>query len=196
MLTTLILSGSRNYINFIQYLFSVNSDNDTYLSADDLRVNLWNLEITDRSFSKAPAITFCQLLFQDIIDIKPANMEDLAEVITASEFHPTDCSTLVYSSSKGTIRLCDMRDRALCDKHAKRKPLISLYSLQKLLEFDEPEEPNQRSFFSEIIGTISDVKFSHDGRYLLSRDYLTVKVWDLAMENKPVMSFPVLSIGF
>ena len=33
--------------------------------------------------------------FLDIIDIKPANMEDLAEVITAAEFHPTDCSQLV-----------------------------------------------------------------------------------------------------
>ena len=30
---------------------SVNSDDATYLSADDLRVNLWNLEITDQSFS-------------------------------------------------------------------------------------------------------------------------------------------------
>ena len=30
---------------------SVNSDEETYLSADDLRINLWNLEITDRSFS-------------------------------------------------------------------------------------------------------------------------------------------------
>lgn len=30
---------------------SVNSDCETYLSADDLRVNLWHLEITDRSFS-------------------------------------------------------------------------------------------------------------------------------------------------
>lgn len=30
---------------------SVNSDCETYLSADDLRINLWNLEITDRSFS-------------------------------------------------------------------------------------------------------------------------------------------------
>ena len=59
------------------------------------------------------------------------------------------------------------------------------------LEFEEPEEPNSRSFFSEIIGTISDVKFSHNGRYLLSRDYLTVKVWDLHMENKPIMSFQV-----
>lgn len=30
---------------------SVNSDLETYLSADDLRINLWNLEITDQSFS-------------------------------------------------------------------------------------------------------------------------------------------------
>jgi serine/threonine-protein phosphatase 2A regulatory subunit B len=31
---------------------SVNSDQETYLSADDLRINLWNLEITDESFSQ------------------------------------------------------------------------------------------------------------------------------------------------
>lgn len=30
---------------------SVNSDAETYLSADDLRINLWNLDITDCSFS-------------------------------------------------------------------------------------------------------------------------------------------------
>lgn len=30
---------------------SVNSDYETYISADDLRINLWHLEITDRSFS-------------------------------------------------------------------------------------------------------------------------------------------------
>ena len=45
---------------------SVNSDQATFLSADDLRVNLWNLEITEQSFN--------------IVDIKPANMEDLTEV--------------------------------------------------------------------------------------------------------------------
>ena len=55
----------------------------------------------------------------DIVDIKPANMEELTEVITAAEFHPTECSLFVYSSSKGTVRLCDMRSQALCDKHAK-----------------------------------------------------------------------------
>ena len=30
---------------------SINSDHETYLSADDLRINLWHQEITDRSFS-------------------------------------------------------------------------------------------------------------------------------------------------
>lgn len=43
-----VFSNAHTYhINSI----SVNSDNETYLSADDLRINLWNLEITDRSFS-------------------------------------------------------------------------------------------------------------------------------------------------
>ncbi|CAJ0564909.1 unnamed protein product, partial [Mesorhabditis spiculigera] len=142
---------------------SVNSDEETFLSADDLRVNLWHLEITNESFN--------------IVDIKPANMEELTEVITAAEFHPTKCNEFVYSSSKGSIRLCDMRDKALCDQHAKL--------------FEEAEDPQARSFFSEIIASVSDVKFSHDGRYLLTRDYLTVKVWDLHMESSPVETYPV-----
>ena len=54
-------------------------------------------------------------------------MEELTEVITASEFHPKECNHFVYSSSKGTIRLCDMRQAALCDTHAKRK-CCSIYS--------------------------------------------------------------------
>ncbi|KAJ1363901.1 hypothetical protein KIN20_023864 [Parelaphostrongylus tenuis] len=31
----------------------------------------------------------------------------------------------VYSSSNGSVRLCDMRDRALCDTHAKSGPIGS-----------------------------------------------------------------------
>ncbi|CAI4225329.1 unnamed protein product [Auanema sp. JU1783] len=142
---------------------SVNSDQETFLSADDLRINLWHHEITNESFN--------------IVDIKPVNMEELTEVITAAEFHPRSCNWFVYSSSKGSIRLCDMRDRALCDSHAKL--------------FEEAEDPDTRSFFSEIIASVSDIKFSHDGRYLLTRDYLTVKVWDLNMESRPIETYPV-----
>ncbi|KAF5822836.1 putative transcription factor WD40-like family [Helianthus annuus] len=74
-------------------------DGETFVSADDLRINLWNLEISNQSFN--------------IVDVKPANMEDLTEVITSAEFHPAHCNTLAYSSSKGSIRLIDLRQPAL-----------------------------------------------------------------------------------
>ena len=43
--------------------------------------------------------------------------------------------------------------------------------------FEEQEAPGTRSFFTEIIASISDIKFGKDGRYILSRDYMTLKVW-------------------
>lgn len=51
--------------------------------------------------------------------------------------------------------------------------------------FEEPEDPSSRSF-SEIISSVSDVKFSHSGRYVMTQDYPSVKVWDLSMESRPV----------
>ena len=60
-----------------------------------------------------------------------------------------------------------------------------------IAEFEEPEDPAHKSFFSEIISSISDVRFSRDGRYIISRDYLTIKIWDINMENKPVRVIPV-----
>ncbi|XP_040949673.1 serine/threonine protein phosphatase 2A 55 kDa regulatory subunit B beta isoform isoform X7 [Gossypium hirsutum] len=142
---------------------SNNSDGETFISADDLRINLWNLEISNQSFN--------------IVDVKPANMEDLTEVITSAEFHPTHCNTLAYSSSKGSIRVIDLRQSALCDSHAKL--------------FEEPEAPGSRSFFTEIIASISDIKFARDGRYILSRDYMTLKLWDINMDSGPVATFQV-----
>ncbi|MBA0683913.1 hypothetical protein Goari_025538, partial [Gossypium aridum] len=161
------------------------SDGETFISADDLRINLWNLEISNQSFN--------------IVDLKPANMEDLTEVITSAEFHPAHCNMLAYSSSKGSIRLIDLRQSALCDSHAKL--------------FEEPEAPGSRSFFTEIIASISDIKFAKDGRYILSRDYMTLKVlafrrlyvpfnpgfrylstyslWDINMDSGPVATFQV-----
>lgn len=51
-------SPRRVYANAHTYhinSISVNSDQETYLSADDLRINLWHLEITNQSFSRATA---------------------------------------------------------------------------------------------------------------------------------------------
>ena len=76
------------------------------------------------------------------------------------------------------------------------KMICSLVFKQKLKTlyfpvFEEPEDPSSRSFFSEIISSVSDVKFSHSGRYMMTRDYLSVKVWDLNMESRPVETHQV-----
>ena len=57
--------------------------------------------------------------------------------------------------------------------------------------FEEPEDPEARSFFSEIIASISDVRFSPDGRYIIARDFLTLKIWDINMNSRPVQTINV-----
>uniref|UniRef100_A0A7E4VQ54 Serine/threonine-protein phosphatase 2A 55 kDa regulatory subunit B n=1 Tax=Panagrellus redivivus TaxID=6233 RepID=A0A7E4VQ54_PANRE len=160
-------SPRRVYANAHTYhinSISVNSDQETFISSDDLRINLWHHEVTSQSYN--------------IVDIKPVNMEELTEVITAAEFHPKNCNLLAYSSSKGIIRLCDMRASALCDQN----PVIF---------YEEKEDSNNRSFFSEIISSVSDVKFSHSGNFILTRDYLTVNVWDLRKDDHPIETYNV-----
>jgi len=152
-------NGHAYHINSI----SLNSDCETFISADDLRINLWNLGVSNTSFN--------------VVDIKPDNMEELTEVITASACHPSHCHHFLWSNSRGSIKLADMRQKALCDDHAK--------------VYEEEDDPSRRSFFSEIISSIADIKFSSDGRYILSRDYMCLKLWDVNMERQPLRTIYV-----
>ncbi|XP_059300653.1 serine/threonine protein phosphatase 2A 55 kDa regulatory subunit B beta isoform-like isoform X2 [Lycium ferocissimum] len=142
---------------------SNNSDGETFLSGDDLRINLWNLEVRDQCFN--------------IIDMKPKDMEDLTEVITSAEFHPFHCNLLAYSSSRGFIRLVDMRKSALCDHNV------------KILQ--DGGSRGSKTLFSEIIASISDMKYAMDGRHILTRDYMTLKLWDTHMETSPVATYKI-----
>ncbi|XP_040376439.1 serine/threonine protein phosphatase 2A 55 kDa regulatory subunit B beta isoform-like [Oryza brachyantha] len=143
---------------------SNNCDGETFVSADDLRINLWHLEVTGQCFN--------------IVDMKPADMEDLVEVITSAEFHPSSCSLLAYGSSRGFVRLVDLRRSALCDGNVRI--------------FQDRENSTQpRTLFTEIISCISDVKFTGDGKHLLSRDYMNLKLWDLRVESSPVATYKV-----
>jgi len=134
------------------------ADEEMFLSADDLRINVWHLDRPDTSFT--------------VVDIKPESMEDLTEVITCAEFHPVLPHIFAYGSSKGLIRLADMRASALCDQYSRL--------------FDGGEK-DERNFFSEIVASVNDVKFiGTSGNHLLSRDYMTLKVWDIRYEQRPL----------
>mmetsp|Transcript_7388 Transcript_7388/g.16285 ORF Transcript_7388/g.16285 Transcript_7388/m.16285 type:complete len:448 (-) Transcript_7388:580-1923(-) len=154
-------NGHTYHINSLSF----NNDGMTFLSADDLRVNIWNMHSNSSTFN--------------IVDIKPDDMEDLSEVITRAEFHPTQDSQLVYSSSKGLIRLCDLRESARCERRAGK------------LFGHAPNADADKSFFSEVVSSISDVKFSPDGRYIMARDYMTLKIWDVNMDSQPLRTIKV-----
>jgi serine/threonine-protein phosphatase 2A regulatory subunit B len=65
-----------------------------------------------------------------------------------------------YGSSKGLARICDTRTNAIADK-----PAIVLDARDEM-----------RGFFSEIVSSLSDISFSRNGKYLLTRDYLSCYV--------------------
>jgi len=148
------LNGHIYHINSL----SVCSDGETFLSSDDLRINVWHLGVNNECFN--------------MVDLKPSNMDDLSEVITAAEYHPSHCNVFIYGSSKGCVRMGDMREAALCDQHAK--------------SYQVRPEVEGKSFFSEIISSVSDIKFSNDGTHILSRDFMTLKLWDVRVETRPV----------
>jgi serine/threonine-protein phosphatase 2A regulatory subunit B len=81
----------------------------------------------------------------DLIDIKPENMEELTEVITAVQCHPQQCNILTYSSSRGTIKVCDLRTSAVCSSFSK------VYA-----EHTQPS--GNKSFITDILNSISDIK--------------------------------------
>ncbi|KAF4324517.1 hypothetical protein JM18_001488 [Phytophthora kernoviae] len=121
-------TAKRVYANAHTYhinSIAINSDGETFMSADDLRVNLWSLGISNQSFN--------------IVDIKPANMEELTEVITAADFHPTHCNTMMYSTSRGAIKLGDMRQAALCDSYSQGVCLVFNWMCSAVLTDISPD---------------------------------------------------------
>jgi serine/threonine-protein phosphatase 2A regulatory subunit B len=148
---------------------SPSSDGEIFISSDDLRINLWNLNSSEIAFN--------------VVDCKPPTIEDLTEVITSATFHPSHGNLFMYSTSRGSLRLCDLRDSALCD--------------QSSLIFggttgNSNNNSGSNGFFDEIISSVTDVKFSpSDPNRFISRDYLNTHLWDMRFDSGPLLSLPI-----
>jgi serine/threonine-protein phosphatase 2A regulatory subunit B len=110
-------------VNF-RFSVSVTSDFETFISADDLRINLWNFEHPMESFQ--------------ILDIKPERMDDLNEVITSAVFHPTKCNLFAYCTSRGSVRLMVCRSKRV---HGTR--LFSLALICRISTSNRLYQPRQ-----------------------------------------------------
>lgn len=113
-----IFSNAHTYhINSI----GVSSDQAMFLSADDLRINLWSLEVPNRCFN--------------MVDIKPANMEQLSEVCL-------NCVTFMFEH----CYFCRMPATCGGDIH---EP-VELGGAQPLLQ-NRDVEPTNKEQLSDVV---------------------------------------------
>lgn len=133
--------------------------NEEYLlSADEAQIFLWSLEDPQKPFM---AIDY----------LADQKVEDMKENISCAKMHPASDSLFVFGTNKGTLKLVDMRVSAICDNTA--------------LNF-KYETAGKKNFFSDMVSSYSSAELMKGGKYLVSRDYLTVKIWDICNTKKPI----------
>ena len=47
-------------------------------------------------------------------------------------------------------------------------------------------EDDAASFFAEIVASVSDARFDGDGRFVVTRDFLCCRTWDVRRAREPV----------
>lgn len=72
-------------------------------------------------------------------------------------------------------------------KYLKFQIIIDFFLI--LVFEDKNQSKNGRDFFYDLISVISDLKFSNSGRFIITRDYMTIKVWDLNMDRQPLETY-------
>eukprot|EP00300_Choanocystis_sp_HF-7_P011767 c17602_g1_i4.p1 GENE.c17602_g1_i4~~c17602_g1_i4.p1 ORF type:complete len:265 (+),score=54.34 c17602_g1_i4:333-1127(+) len=136
---------------------SLSSDRETFLSASERYIHLWNLERSDISLK----------LVDPEPDLSPLNPMDPMKLLTAARFHPQLAHVFAYSDGAGHTYLADQRQSSsLEDTSTRLKDMATLTPLQ--------------------MRAISDFAFSSDGRMLVTRDVLCLRLWDLAQPSRPV----------
>uniref|UniRef100_A0A0X3PCP7 Serine/threonine-protein phosphatase 2A 55 kDa regulatory subunit B n=2 Tax=Schistocephalus solidus TaxID=70667 RepID=A0A0X3PCP7_SCHSO len=141
------------------------SDQETFLSSDPLRINLWHYDIDSEAFT--------------VVDLMPERIEDITHLITSLTTSPKTPALFAYGTNRGSIRVCDLRAAARCDQ-----PAISVDNLPS----------TEQNMILILLNSIADVKFlNNSDRHLVSRDFMSVKVWDLAMPSIPVEVYAVQS---
>lgn len=146
---------------------SLCSDEQTFLSADDFQVQWWNLETSES------AKPYC------LVDIHPEDMNNVSELLTAASFHPTHGSLFMVASSDGWSKVGDLRDPP---SRQNRRFATTLQT--------RPEHNIVRHSHDDILCSVADAAFLQ-ANYVVSRDYLTVKVWDIRKPTAPTRQLPL-----
>jgi serine/threonine-protein phosphatase 2A regulatory subunit B len=140
--------------------FSINTissvpNNENFITSDDFGIYLWNLEKPEKVLK--------------LFELGCKKPDEMQKLITCCDFHPTNDFSFTFSTSDGILSLCDLRVSKSFNKSAKKS---------------KPVE-TKNNFFTPFLKNISNVKFTPNGKFLVARDYLSVKIWDVRNLDKP-----------
>merc|ERR1712154_709857 len=170
----------QNGHKFHIHSLDVNCDCETFISSDDLRINLWHFDSPNSSF------TLC--------DLKPDSMENLTNTITKAILHPLHCNYMAYTTSQSQICFCDMRQN--CQIKNSNTEFLNNYKVKqthfastKVFQYQQPSI--HRDFFTDLASYISGITFTNDGQSMIVRDYFNIYVWDIRNNAKPYKIIPI-----
>ena len=130
------------------------------MTSDDVACFFWSFERPDQPYQ--------------MVDITGGKkVEEVEETINFSKMHPTSDSLFMYGTNKGSLRLCDLRIGSNADGNS--------------LNF-KSEFAGNKNFLASMLSSYSSADYSKQGKYIVSRDYLSVKIWDVCNNKKPVLN--------
>jgi len=144
------------------YIHSVSADlaEEYMITCDEIRINLWSLH-EDRMCYK-------------IHDITPDDFENLQVVLTSACFSPVQSHSILFSNTSGEVLLSDLRQ-------------TSSITPNNLISFQTRAPRNPVTDLYKVVKGIRSCKFSQDGQYILARDYLSVRVWDVRKPSEAMI---------
>ena len=143
-------------------------DDESFLTADESRLDLWNV---DKTVGQV----------YNLIDYERRNPSFGDERILSAKFNPESGCTFLYTTSKGRINICDLRERSNFHKKASTQLQVNSSSV------------GGNSVFCHWVDSVSDAKFVPNSNCIVSRDYMTVKLWDLRYGGNSSKSKPIYS---
>lgn len=90
--------------NFSIHSVSLSPNCFQFLSSDEMRIALWDLEHNESACI--------------VVDSKPHAYDSMSEVITCARFHPNQSSVFLWGTTKGFIKIGDFRTKMLWDEPA------------------------------------------------------------------------------
>ena len=151
-------SLKRTFPNLHTYTINTVSavpNGENFITSDDVGIYLWNLERPERVLK--------------LFELNHKRQDEMQKLITCCDFHPSNDFSFAFSTSDGVLSLCDLRVSKRFERSAKRSKPVEMVN----------------NFFTPFLKNISSVKFTPDGKFLVARDYLSVKTWDVRNLDRP-----------